>query len=511
MRVVLAVSGTLQEGFPLRKNLDAPGAPAVHLGSGLVRCVKSYLDTKEPGCREHGNDPNPCCVVTGDEADANVYELYLVDGEACVAALLGEPRYLAMAPDAVALDLEAAETSGVVKAFARECLGDVARCSVLAVVSAVRAPPSFVATPTAGGPTDFASGVALARDRGLLRAPADDAAKRRARATLGGAAPRLSGALPEARAAALLRKVGLDAAPLVDAAAPPPRDAAACLRALAPAAAAACLVPFVARGRGRTLAAFAAGVLAAAAARRLEATLEARAMERRATAAAAPGAELGDVAVPCGGGRRFHVSRRDTAVVCIDLQVDFLDADRGRVAKHYDERTLAHAHAARDNAARLLAAARRGGLTVAHSRSHRYGARIRRDLVGRGDAGYALDAAVAARPGEIVVDKWTFGAFASTDLEARLRRRGVTRILLCGVLTNVCVMATAVQACDRLFRVCLVEDATGAFDAGWHESAVGLINGPQVAAGHARAPAATGLYFGEKTTVANVEAALEGL
>ena len=28
MRCILAVSGTLQEGFPLRKNLDAPGAPA---------------------------------------------------------------------------------------------------------------------------------------------------------------------------------------------------------------------------------------------------------------------------------------------------------------------------------------------------------------------------------------------------------------------------------------------------------------------------------------------------
>ncbi|KAH8070962.1 hypothetical protein JL720_11576 [Aureococcus anophagefferens] len=345
MRVVLAVSGTLQEGFPLRKNLDAPGAPAVHLGSGLVRCVKSYLDTKEPGCREHGNDPNPCCVVTGDPADANVYELYLVDGEACVAALLGEPRYLAMAPDAVTLDLEAAETSGVVRAFARECLGDVARCSVLAVVSAVRAPPSFVATPTAGGPTDFAS----------------------------------TSSTPTA-------------------------------------------------GAWRST------------------TTKGR-------------------------------SRRD---------------------------------AAWDNAARLLAAARRGGLTVAHSRSHRYGARIHRDLVGSGDAGYALDAAVAARPGEIVVDKWTFGAFASTDLEARLRRRGVTRILLCGVLTNVCVMATAARPAHRLPRVPR-RGRDGAFDAGWHESAVGLINGPQVAAGHARAPAATGLYFGEKTTVANVEAALAGL
>ena len=120
MRCILAVSGTLQEGFPLRKNLDAPGKPAVHLGSGLVRGVRSYLDVKERGCREFGNAPNPACVVTGRESDGNVYELYLVDGEACVAALLGEPRYLAMAPDAVALDLEAAETSGVVKAFARE-------------------------------------------------------------------------------------------------------------------------------------------------------------------------------------------------------------------------------------------------------------------------------------------------------------------------------------------------------------------------------------------------------
>ena len=57
MRCILAVSGTLQEGFPLRKNLDAPGAPAVHLGSGLVRGVRSYLDVKERGCREFGNGP----------------------------------------------------------------------------------------------------------------------------------------------------------------------------------------------------------------------------------------------------------------------------------------------------------------------------------------------------------------------------------------------------------------------------------------------------------------------
>ena len=179
MRCILAVSGTLQEGFPLRKNLDAPGAPAVHLGSGLVRGVRSYLDVKERGCREFGNAPNPACVVTGDAADGNVYELYLVDGAACLGALLGEPRFLAMAPDAVVLDLEAAETCDAVRKLARHVLGDASarRCSVLAVVSAAPAQPSFVRTPSdrSDGVTAFASGAALARERGLL-APTSGAA-----------------------------------------------------------------------------------------------------------------------------------------------------------------------------------------------------------------------------------------------------------------------------------------------------------------------------------------------
>ena len=35
--VAFAVSGTLQEGFELRKNLDYPGAPAVFIGDAVVR------------------------------------------------------------------------------------------------------------------------------------------------------------------------------------------------------------------------------------------------------------------------------------------------------------------------------------------------------------------------------------------------------------------------------------------------------------------------------------------
>ncbi|GHP07498.1 hypothetical protein PPROV_000624000 [Pycnococcus provasolii] len=65
---------------------------------------------------------------------------------------------------------------------------------------------------------------------------------------------------------------------------------------------------------------------------------------------------------------------------------------------------------------------------------------------------------------------------------------------------------TAVQAVDRLFRVALVEDATAAFSPEWHRMGVALLNEPQTQPGHAQK--ATGLYFGELTTVADVEKAM---
>ena len=248
--------------------------------------------------------------------------------------------------------------------------------------------------------------------------------------------------------------------------------------------------------------------------------------EAAVTAALLEGSADGDAAVECtrGEGRTFGISASDTALVLIDMQADFLDP-KGRLGRFYDaarHETLASTIA---QVEALLAAARRAGLTIAHSRSHRYGAAVRRDLLsgpqadappmqsdtpqhfGPVDDGYELLPTCRALPGEIVVDKWTFGAFASTDLEAQLRARGVRKILLAGILTNVCVFATAVQAVDRFFRVCLVEDATGAFNKEWHDKAIDLLSGPQCAPGHAAK--AVGLYFGEVATVERVAAALE--
>jgi nicotinamidase-related amidase len=60
---------------------------------------------------------------------------------------------------------------------------------------------------------------------------------------------------------------------------------------------------------------------------------------------------------------------------------------------------------------------------------------------------------------DIVVTKRTWGAFASTDLENQLRRRGVTQVVVSGVATGTGVESTARQAYEAGFNVTLAIDA----------------------------------------------------
>ena len=63
------------------------------------------------------------------------------------------------------------------------------------------------------------------------------------------------------------------------------------------------------------------------------------------------------------------------------------------------------------------------------------------------------------QPDDIAVTKRTWGAFASTDLEHQLRRRGVTQVVMAGVATGTGVEATARQAYEAGFNVTLAVDA----------------------------------------------------
>ena len=63
------------------------------------------------------------------------------------------------------------------------------------------------------------------------------------------------------------------------------------------------------------------------------------------------------------------------------------------------------------------------------------------------------------QPDDIVVTKRTWGAFASTDLEAQLKSRGVMQVAIVGVATATGVEATARQAYEQGFNVALAIDA----------------------------------------------------
>jgi nicotinamidase-related amidase len=63
------------------------------------------------------------------------------------------------------------------------------------------------------------------------------------------------------------------------------------------------------------------------------------------------------------------------------------------------------------------------------------------------------------QPNDIVVTKRTWGAFAGTDLDDRLKALGITQVVVTGVATSGGVEATARQAYEQGFNVTLALDA----------------------------------------------------
>ncbi|MEQ5842290.1 isochorismatase family protein [Paraburkholderia acidicola] len=70
-----------------------------------------------------------------------------------------------------------------------------------------------------------------------------------------------------------------------------------------------------------------------------------------------------------------------------------------------------------------------------------------------------LIAELDQQPGDIVITKRTWGAFASTDLEHKLKALGVTQVVVAGVATGTGVESTARQAYELGFNVTLALDA----------------------------------------------------
>lgn len=99
----------------------------------------------------------------------------------------------------------------------------------------------------------------------------------------------------------------------------------------------------------------------------------------------------------------------------------------------------------------------------------------------RGEWGGEWHPDFAPKDGDIVVQEhWGSSGFANTDLDFRLKQKGITHVIIVGLLANTCIEATARYASELGYHVTLVRDATAAFRAEMMHAAYEL-NGPTFA------------------------------
>ena len=76
------------------------------------------------------------------------------------------------------------------------------------------------------------------------------------------------------------------------------------------------------------------------------------------------------------------------------------------------------------------------------------------------------------KPDDVVIEKSRMSSFMGTNLETRLRDRGIDTLLVCGVTTNMCIESTVRDASQLDFRTFLVCDAVGEVDPVRHQNAL---------------------------------------
>ena len=177
-----------------------------------------------------------------------------------------------------------------------------------------------------------------------------------------------------------------------------------------------------------------------------------------------------------------------TAILAIDLQIDFLSPDGYLAAKGYDPAPL---RAILPNVAAILDAGRAAGCLIVHTRQgyradladmsvYERWRRRRAGLEGtqillRGSPGFEIVPEIMVDGADVIIDKTANGAFTYTDLDHVLRWRGITHLILTGCTTDVCVHTTLREANDRNYQCLLVEDACASGDLYAHQAAVHMV------------------------------------
>jgi biuret amidohydrolase len=189
----------------------------------------------------------------------------------------------------------------------------------------------------------------------------------------------------------------------------------------------------------------------------------------------------------------FDLVPANCALLIIDMQRDFLEPGGFGDALGNDVSLLRRTIAPTIS---MLAAARAAGMLVVHTREGhapdladlppakrargRFPVTIGDEgpmgrILVRGEPGHDIIPELYPAAGEAVIDKPGKGAFHATALDAILRNRGITQLLVAGVTTEVCVSTTVREANDRGFNCLVLEDCTGSYFPQFHEQALAMV------------------------------------
>lgn len=190
------------------------------------------------------------------------------------------------------------------------------------------------------------------------------------------------------------------------------------------------------------------------------------------------------------GSPPFDLSSRRIAVVTIDCHRGHLDplVATMPLAADNSERVV-------EANATLLAGLRRVGIPVIHvMTSYRNSAEIagnpwwssvagttatRRNILIHqvpGSPGLEIMPALLEPEDLVVTSKKRYDCFMSTDLDHALRALEIDTVVLTGVNTNSCVLATAISANTRDYAVIVVRDCVDTMDEDLHDVSLDIID-----------------------------------
>jgi len=166
-------------------------------------------------------------------------------------------------------------------------------------------------------------------------------------------------------------------------------------------------------------------------------------------------------------------NRDTTALLVIDPYNDFI-SEGGKVWDRL--RGVAEANNCIPHMTAVLDAARRAQLRVLYALHRRYRpgdyetwkyiapvqkAAWSRKTFEYGTWGGEIRSEFAPQAGDIVVlEHWCSSGFANTDLDLQLKRHGIQRLIIIGLIAHTCVEATVRFAAELGYDVTMVRDAT---------------------------------------------------